>query len=339
MLELPHLRQSVDGTPIPTDRAFSKDPKRRIPITTGKVLVFGSINTDFVIYVNSLPRRGETVTGGQFASFPGGKGANQAVAAARAGADVLMFGCLGDDAIGKERKRYLKDAGVSTHNIVVKAGVNSGIAQIMVDRDGQNIIAVASGANSLFGLNDITFPQYRKGEKVIALFQNEIPCLTTETAIRECKKRGMTVLWNTAPACYERPSGETLAAIDFLVCNRRELNAFGDDDTGTLARKLRTQGVKNVIVTLGEKGSVLFSENDTYHQRAFPATVVDTVGAGDCFCGVFACSLSSGMTVKDSLRRASAASAISATRRGAQTSMPFAREIDRFLGELGDNYR
>ena len=299
-----------------------------------RVLVFGSINTDLVTYVDVLPTAGETVTGGKFMAFPGGKGANQAVAAARAGAEVEMFGCLGDDSLGRERMMSLKNAGVSTRNITVKAGVHSGIAQIIVNKEGENIIAVAPGANSLFSLGDITFPEH-SGETVVSLFQNEIPQASTEAIIRECKKRKMLVLWNIAPACRQKPAKESLEAVDFLICNRPELTALvGEGDNEAIAQVLRDWGAKNIIVTLGEKGTLLVTGRETYYQEAFPVNVVDTVGAGDCFCGVFACSLSFGISVKESLRRASAAAALSTTVRGAQTSMPSADEIDTFLSTL-----
>jgi len=299
-----------------------------------RVLVFGSINTDLVTYVDVLPTAGETVTGGKFMTFPGGKGANQAVAAARAGAEVEMFGYLGDDSLGRERLTSLKSAGVSVRNITVKAGIHSGIAQIIVDKRGENIIAVAPGANSLFSLGDITFPEH-SGETVVSLFQNEIPQASTEAIIRECKKRNMLVLWNIAPACQQKPSKETLEAVDFLICNRPELIVLiGEGDNETLAHVLRSWGAANVIVTLGEKGSLLVTAQEAYYQEAFPVNVVDTVGTGDCFCGVFACSLSFDVSVKESLRRASAAAALSATVRGAQPSMPSAEEIDTFLSTL-----
>ena len=298
-----------------------------------RVLVFGSINTDLVTYVDVLPTAGETVTGGKFMAFPGGKGANQAVAAARAGAEVEMFGCLGDDSLGRERLTSLKSAGVSVRNITVKAGVHSGIAQIIVDKRGENIIAVAPGANSLFSLGDITFPEH-SGETVVSLFQNEIPQASTEAIIRECKKQKMLVLWNIAPAC-QKPAKETLEAVDFLICNRPELIALvGEGNNETTAQVLRDWGATNIIVTLGEKGALLVTGQETYYQEAFTVNVVDTVGAGDCFCGVFACSLSFGISVKESLRRASAAAALSTTVRGAQTSMPSADEIDTFLSTL-----
>lgn len=298
----------------------------------GRVLVFGSINTDLVTYVDTLPVPGETVTGGRFETFPGGKGANQAVAAARAGAAVEMYGCVGDDAPGRDRLASLEEAGVSTRNVTVKKGTHSGIAQIIVDRRGENVIAVAPGANFLFDPGDVAFPEHSPDEKVVSLFQNEVPQASTEAIIRECKKRRMTVLWNMAPACQERPSGETLRAVEYLICNQPELRAIvGNGENEALANDLLRWGVANVLVTLGEKGALLVTSRDTYRQKAFPVSVVDTVGTGDCFCGVFACGLSFGMPVKEALRRASAAAALSAGVRGAQTSMPTAAEVDRFL--------
>ncbi len=213
----------------------------------------------------------------------------------------------------------------------MKAGGHSGIAQIIVDAKGRNLIAVASGANFLFTPRDITLPEYSENEERIALFQNEIPQETTETVIKECKKWKMLILWNTAPACQRKPSRETLESIDFLICNHLELKELVGQGDETIALKLRGWGVRNVIITLGERGSVLVSDEGIYYQSAFPVKPVDTVGAGDCFCGVFACSLSFGMSVKESLRRASAAAALSVTKKGAQTSMPTASEIDAFI--------
>ena len=304
----------------------------------GRVLVFGSINTDLVTYVDVLPSPGETVTGGMFMSFPGGKGANQAVAAAQAGAEVEMFGSVGDDSLGRERILSLEKAGVVIRNIIVKAGVHSGIAQIIVDSNGENIIAVAPGANFLFNLKDVTIPEYPEHTTAVSLFQNEISQPITEAVIRECKKRKMLVLWNMAPASHQKPSQATLEAVDFLICNRPELIAItGEGNSEVLANKLLSWGVRNVVVTLGEKGSLLVTAEETYYQEAFPVEVVDTVGTGDCFCGVFASSLSFGISVKKSLRRASAAAALSATIRGAQNSMPSANEIDIFLSATDDN--
>ena len=298
----------------------------------GRVLVFGSINTDLVTYVDVLPAPGETVTGGRFETFPGGKGANQAVAAARAGVTVSMFGCVGDDPSGRERLTSLEEAGVSTEGITIKAGIHSGIAQIIVDERGENLIAVASGANSLFSADDVSLPEFPEDETVVALFQNEVPQASTEALIRKCKRQNMVILWNIAPPGKERPGGKTLHAVDYLICNQPELRALaGEGRNEDLASELLRWGVGNVLVTLGEKGALLVTGQDKHHQAAFPVDVVDTVGTGDCFCGVFASCLSSGMAVNEALRRACAAAALSAHVRGAQTSMPTAAEVDRFL--------
>ncbi|MBA7537241.1 Bifunctional ribokinase/ribose-5-phosphate isomerase A [subsurface metagenome] len=139
----------------------------------------------------------------------------------------------------------------------------------------------------------------------------------------------MLVLWNIAPACQQKPAKETLEAVDFLICNRPELIALvGEGDNETIAQVLRDWGAKNIIVTLGEKGALLVTGQETYYQEAFTVNVVDTVGAGDCFCGVFACSLSFGISVKESLRRASVAAALSTTVKGAQTSIPSERSYE-----------
>jgi len=304
---------------------------------TGQILVFGSINTDLVTYVDTLPAPGETVTGGRFESFPGGKGANQAVAAARAGATVNMFGCVGDDGHGQDRLAGLKRAGVDTTDVAVKRGVHSGIAQIIVDGHGENLIAVAPGANFLFSADDVSLPEFPDDEAVMALFQNEVPQTTTESLIRECKRRGMTVLWNLAPPSRQKPSGETLHAVDCLICNQSELRTLaGEGENEALASVLLGWGAGSVLVTLGAEGALFVTDRAISYHPAFSVDVVDTVGTGDCFCGVFACCLSSGTGVRTALRRASAAAALAATVRGAQTSMPTAAEVDRFLSARDD---
>ena len=283
--------------------------------------------------MDAIPQRGETITGAKFQSFPGGKGANQAVAAARAGARVEMYGCVGDDSIGQECLQNLKATGIDTHAVVVKKEEHSGIAQIMVDVRGENIIAIAPGANFLFNPDDIVVTERDADERVIALFQNEIPQATTEAVIQSCRRQGISVVWNTAPACKCRPSRENMEAVDYLICNRIELKALtgveGDDKF--LAMKLREWGLRNVIVTLGEEGALLVNEEGACSQPAFPTSPVDTVGAGDCFSGVFACSLAFGTPVRKALRIASAAAALSIASRGAQTSMPTAGQIEEFL--------
>lgn len=299
----------------------------------GKVLVFGSINTDLTVYVDKLPRPGETVTGGTWDSFPGGKGANQSVAAARAGAEVAVYGCLGDDAFGRDRLASLAATGISTTGVAVKAGVRSGVALIMVDSEGENTIAVAPGANMRFEAGGVDIPAVPGGETWVSLFQNEIPRETTEALILKTRAAGCVVMWNLAPTIGRRPGPEILGSVDYLVCNRNEITGLvgGDDDLESQARVPLGWGVKNVIVTLGKEGSVWVNGRETFRQQAFPVEAVDTVGAGDCFCGVLAASIACASPVDVALRRASAAAAISTTCRGAQPSMPTAAEIEDFL--------
>ena len=298
----------------------------------GQVLVLGSINMDLITYVADIPALGETVTGGRFQSFPGGKGANQAVAAAKAGGRVAMYGCVGDDALGQECINNLEKAGIDVGGVIIKSGVHSGIAQIMVDARGENIIAVAPGANFLFDATKFVIPEQSGEEQTIALFQNEIPQKTTEAMIQGFGGCEITILWNTAPACRQKPSMKTLELVNYLICNRIELRSLvGEGNDDTLALKLCNWGVKNVIVTRGEQGALLVSGEEVYYQPAFSVTPVDTVGAGDCFCGVFAWALSMGVSARLALRKASAAAALSITMKGAQTSMPTAGQIEKFL--------
>jgi ribokinase len=303
----------------------------------GRVFVFGSINTDLFVYVAKLPMPGETVGGGTYASYPGGKGANQAVAAARAGAAVEMHGCLGDDLFGRERLASLAATGIATHRMRVLPGVASGVAQITVDAQGENTIAVAPGANALFSDEGIELSRPPRGETWVSLFQNEVPQKATERLILRAREAGHTVLWNLAPTLSRRPADECLRALDYLICNRNELAALTGDaaDPVAAARMPLAWGVRNVIVTLGSEGSIWVGAEGEGRQAAFPVRAVDTVGAGDCYCGVLAASLAEGRGVKDAMRRASAAAAISATRRGAQPSMPQAAEIEDFLSRQG----
>ncbi len=303
------------------------------PAVSGRVFVFGSINTDLVVYVTRLPRPGETVSGTGWASFPGGKGANQAVAAARAGAAVELYGCHGDDLFGRERLESLGQTGVSTRGVRVLPGVSSGIAQITVDSEGENTIAVAPGANARFSADGIELPKPPRGETWVSLFQNEVPQDAIEELILTAHGVGHLVLWNLAPTFSRRPADATMRAVDFLICNRNELAAVTgmSGDPEKAARTLFARGVRAVIATLGKDGSLLIREQGTQRVDAFPVEAVDTVGAGDCFCGVLAASLAESFEVGAALRRASAAAAISATRRGAQPSMPTRKEIDALL--------
>ncbi len=305
-----------------------------------RVFVFGSINTDLVVYVSRLPEPGETVGGGKYASFPGGKGANQAVAAARAGAEVVMHGCLGDDAFGRERIASLEKTGVSTRGVRILPSIASGIAQISVDAAGENTIVVAPGANDCFTADGVDLPRPARGETWVALFQNEVPQEATEALVMKAHEAGWTVFWNLAPTLSRKPAEQVLRAVDCLICNRNELGALTgrprttSDEARGVEEEARIPlgwGVRNLIVTLGRQGSVWISTTGLREARAFPVQAVDTVGAGDCYCGVLAAAVAAGSDMPAAMRRASAAAAISTTRRGAQPSMPMRDEIEEFL--------
>jgi ribokinase len=305
-----------------------------------RVFVFGSINTDLVVYSSHLPVPGETIGGATFGSYPGGKGANQAVAAARAGAEVVLHGCLGDDAFGRERIAALQDTGVSTAGVRILPGVPSGVAQITVDAAGENTIVVAPGANDRVEAAGVTIPRASAGETCVSLFQNEIPQDTTEALILAARGAGHKVYWTLAPTASRPPARAVLAAVDCLICNRNELAALmgrarssSDDREGVEqdARVPLDWGAGSVIVTLGRRGSVYVSRAGVEAVAAFEVKAVDTVGAGDCYCGVLAASVAQGLQMAAAMRRASAAAAISTTRKGAQPSMPTSEEIERFL--------
>ncbi len=301
-----------------------------------RVFVYGSINTDLVAYVERLPRPGETISGGTYASFPGGKGANQAVAAARAGVLVEMHACLGNDAFGRERLESLAAAGVSTEHVRLLDGVHTGIALITVDAKGENTIAAAPGANARFTAEGIEIPRTPSGgaSKWVSLLQNEVPLPATEALIARAHAAGHVVIWNAAPGLRAQPAKTTLVCVDTLICNTSELEAFvgAQSDVEAAARAILAQGARSVVVTLGGKGCLCVgSDEGTLRQKAFEVKAVDTVGAGDCFSGVFAAARARGASMPAALREASAAAAISVTRRGAQPSMPTREEIDDFL--------
>jgi ribokinase len=299
----------------------------------GTILVFGSINTDLVMYVGHIPAPGESVCDGRLSTSPGGKGANQAAAAARAGGTVEMFGCVGEDAFGRDRLEDLSGSGVRIGGVKVLAGAATGLAEILVDKNGENTIAVAQGANSMFDSADFEVPRAEAGASFISLYQNEIPLQATEDLIARARKAAHTVIWNFAPASG-RPGKDALAAVDYLICNGREIGELAGDPKAPAekcARELVAVGVKNVIVTKGAEGSILLAKEGLFSQEAFPVKARDTVGAGDCFCGVFAAFLSEGKTAREAMRAASAAAAISCTRKGALDSMPSRSEIESLL--------
>ena len=310
------------------------------------VYVVGSINIDLVVYVERLPAGGETLFGERFAQFAGGKGANQAVAAARAGARTAFYGAVGDDAYGRAGRASLERAGVAGGGLLTLPEHPSGVALIVVDGRGENQIVVAPGANLRFGAERIAPPP---ATSAVLLLQNEIAPATTFTCARRWHAAGARVVWNVAPAPATVPPPEVLGAAEFVLVNELELAALtgarqpvtGAQDIAAAARALVGGSglLRNLIVTLGAGGCLwarraVTGSVELHRQPALPVTAVDTVGAGDCFCGVFAAALAAGAAVEVALQRASAAAALSVQRAGAQPSMPERAAIDSAVERL-----
>ena len=290
---------------------------------SGRVLVAGSANLDFVVRTPHVPAPGETVLGHSFATFPGGKGANQAVACARAGgAATRMLLALGDDAQAVPVEASLRDADVEL-DIVRTPNASTGTAFICVGDDAENTITVVPGANAELHaehLPDLT------GVAVL-LLQLESPLASVEAWARKAHAAGVKVILNTAPAPRSPLPASLLDAIDLLVVNEGELTAMAGAQ-GTIAERVARLAMPGVVVTLGPRGCYAQVEDHAFLQPGFRVEAIDTTAAGDTFCGVLAADLATGTALADALRRACAASALACTRLGAQASVPSRDEVD-----------
>lgn len=298
------------------------------------ILVVGSLNMDLVVSVPRHPRPGETLLGGAFHTFPGGKGANQSVAAARLGAPVRMIGRVGTDKFGDTLLATLQADGVDTRFVQQDAQAASGVALITVSADGQNTIVVAAGANGRLSTADVQAAEDAFADAVVVVLQLEIPLPAVEAAARLGRKHGAAVVLNPAPA--QPLSAELLALADYLVPNQSELELLsGEPDLERGIRVLLERSVRNLVVTLGERGARWVSATGSVEVPAFAVRAVDTVAAGDAFVGAFAAALAEGRPVQDALLRGNAAGALAVTRAGAQPSLPARVELDDFLRERG----
>ncbi len=293
--------------------------------TRAAILVAGSANLDFVVRAPHVPGPGETVLGRDLALIPGGKGANQAVACARAGgAETRMFLALGPDAFAPLLEKSLRDAGVTLH--VVRATQPTGVALIVVSDDAENAITVAPGANS--ALDAANAPDFA-GVGTL-LMQLEIPLPTVLALARRAREQGVRVVLNAAPA--QALSAELLALVDVLVVNEDELGRVTGAN-GKVAELLKSLDVPLAIVTLGARGVCARQGDRFVLQPSFAVKPVDTTAAGDTFCGALVAALHSGAPLPDALRRASAAAALATTRIGAQASIPTSAEVETLLRE------
>jgi ribokinase len=304
-----------------------------------RIVVVGSFNMDLVVRMPAIPRPGETLLGGVFATFPGGKGANQAVAAARLGGEITMIGRVGADAFGDQLLAIARSEGIDTRFVGVDPDAATGVALIEVDAQGQNSIAVASGANFTLTADHVAaaFAQLERIDLLVMPL--ETPMDTIVTAAELARKAGARVVLNPAPAQHLAP--ELLKNVDVLIPNEHEaafmagIEIRSPLDARQAAAHLLRSGPGSVIVTLGSQGALIAQAaqpEPTYTQTtAFSVKAIDTTAAGDGFVGALAVALGEGRSLPAAAHFASAAAAISVTRIGAQPSLPTRAEVEEFL--------
>ena len=302
------------------------------------ILVIGSLNMDFVVQVEKLPLPGETIKGRDFSLIPGGKGANQAVAAARLGGRTRMVGRVGQDGFGATLKDELSSAGVDASQVRPTDGVATGVALILVEREGQNQITIAAGANDRLEAADLD-PAFRDFSQGFLLLQLESPLQTVEAAVRLAHSREGTTILDPAPAAVLPPA--LLRSLDFLTPNETEaLLLLGEppgeiclDEALALGRRLLELGPATVVLKLGDKGAWVVNRRLSRHFPAYPVKAADTTAAGDTFNGALAVSLAEGGSLPQAIGFANAAAALSVTLPGAQASIPSRSQVDRFISE------
>nr|WP_294500915.1 PfkB family carbohydrate kinase [uncultured Rhodopila sp.] len=292
------------------------------------IMVFGSINLDLIFSLPKIPAAGETVLGPAAQIEPGGKGANQAVAAARDGAAVRMAGAIGGDALGAGALALLRDAGVDLDR-VARVDASTGCAAIAVDPAGNNAIAVGSGANLLARAAQVEDSALGSGTTLVV--QMEVPAAETAALIERARASGTRIVLNLAPAM---PLPEAaLRAVDVLVANGSEgawLAAHLGCDASAESLHRRLGGIA-VVLTRGEDGAEIAGADEAWHEPAVPVEALDTTAAGDCFVGVMAHRLDQGASLREAVRRAAAAAALCCMRRGSQGSIPAQAETDAFI--------
>lgn len=303
------------------------------------IAVVGSSNTDMIIRLDRIPRPGETILGGEFLTAAGGKGANQAVAAARAGGAVTFIARVGDDMFGTQAVEGFRADGIDTCRIVTDSGAPSGVALIFVDSAGENCIAVASGANARLTPADLDGCADAVAVADMLLLQLEIPLETVRAAVKVAKAGGVPVILNPAPACPLEDG--LLRDITVLTPNETEAELLtgipvtNEDSARRAAGVLRERGVRTVIVTLGARGAYVVSDAFQGIVPGFSVKAVDTTAAGDVFNGAIAVVLAEGADLPEAVRFANAAAALSVTVRGAQPSAPSRERILTFMKERG----
>ncbi|MFX1375032.1 MAG: ribokinase [Promethearchaeota archaeon] len=313
------------------------------------VLIIGSSNIDLNIYSKRLPNPGETVTGGVFKQFLGGKGANQAVAAVRSGANTIFIGKFGMDVFGDQMKSQLTKEGIDLSHIIRDSKESSGVAFILIDEKGENMISVAPGANFKLSVEEIKSKANIIKNANSIVVQMEIPIETIEEIFKIASEGDCIKILNPAPL---KPIPlNILEKVDIIIPNEGELyrlhsllnlkplSGEGNQKIMQASKNLFNLGIKYVITTLGKRGSLIYLGNeDKFIEIPAPeVSAVDTVGAGDCFIGVLVSKLSQSETIINAAKYATIAASIAVTRRGAQASMPYLNEIERKFKELNRN--
>ena len=294
------------------------------------VLVFGSLNLDLVTYADKLPAIGETIVGEKLLKFPGGKGLNQAIAARRAGSEVLMVGSIGNDADGDYLFDILKSENIDP-KFITKTSEQTGIAVIEVSKSAENRIIIIAGANSKTRFSNEVLTS--SPSVTVSLAQLETPIAEVAKFIHESKAAGKITILNPAP--IQKLDQQLLQDTDYLIANETEasfligsaVEHLSKDEAMTIARQLQKNGSKKVIITLGEQGSVYLDQEKELFTPAYKVNAVDTTAAGDAFCGAFATAISENKPVEYALKFASAAGGLAATKAGAVPSLPTQQEI------------
>lgn len=302
-----------------------------------KILVIGSFMTDLVVKSDRFTEEGETIIGKSFGQFTGGKGANQAVAAARLGGNVEMLGELGKDSFGKDQIKSLDDNNIRHDHVLFTNEASSGIGNPQLDASGHNRIVVVPGANYKFEPKDLDKLEDVIRTTDIIILQLEIPLETVYEAIKLGHKYNKEIILNPAPAAELDP--KIAPMVTYMTPNEHEAQLITgiktDTDAGVkeAANELLRQGYKNVLITLGEKGSYFKNADTELNIPAFKVKAVDTTAAGDSYIGAFAYGLANESSVEDSLHYAAATAAIAVTKMGAQPSLPTKKEVDEFLAK------
>ncbi|EPR8184078.1 ribokinase [Enterobacter hormaechei] len=305
--------------------------------TAGNLVVLGSINADHILNLETFPTPGETVTGNQYQVAFGGKGANQAVAAGRSGANIAFIACTGDDDTGERVRKQLASDNIDIAPVSVVAGESTGVALIFVNAEGENVIGIHAGANAALTTERVEAQRGIIAGAEALLMQLESPVESVLAAAKIAHENHTSVVLNPAPARVL--SDELLALVDIITPNETEaekltgIRVENDDDAARAALALHDKGIGTVIITLGSRGVWASVNGEGRRVPGFKVKAIDTIAAGDTFNGALVTALLEGKAMDDAIRFAHAAAAIAVTRKGAQPSVPWRKEIDEFLSQ------